>query len=632
MGSSEKKDKKEKRAKLDKLEKKEKKDKKEKKAKKAKKEKKEKENKSELKLSRKRKQPCDEEPSSTSITSSINSNFKGKPITFPYRYILAPMVGASELPFRLLCRKYGAQLAYTPMISSSSFVSSSTYRAEELQTIPQDRPLVVHFSANDPKTFAQAAKLVEDKCDAIDLNLGCPQRTAYVGHFGSYLLNDEDRPLILDIVKTGNEAVRIPIFVKIRLLNTLEETILLCQQLRDAGASLIAIHARYRAGYERKGPGARDGPALLDQVLKIKQVVTDIPIIANGNIITYEDVEKNLDFTKADGVMSAEGILDNPAIFLPRLGSAADKKTVEVINITKQPHFSNTQTNITDDCGGVQQVKKKRKLMKKIREINKIEEKISGDGTDKTCLNEAQKAKLASKAAIQQDLMKLEKDITKLNRSKETDVDKPPADLLFTPVPLQQLYDSASDEVGLAKEYLILTKTFPATIRTQIFHTRRICRDILKQYQLMEECVGSKSTADLESVLTKIEKYRKDPKSFTFDKEKEKRDQMALERKRHEEGKRKAYEARMIRKAKREKKSDLEFYLRQGAEVPTVATLKRLKTMTKEKQLLEWKKGNHSQHCMAFHLEGCKRDRACAFLHVNAKGTNSFDEADEVAG
>lgn len=124
---------------------------------------------------------------------------------FEYEHILAPMVGASELAFRLLCRKYGATLAYTPMMSASQFVeeasaiklTSGTTVANsnicEFQTIPEDRPLVCHFSANKPADFAKAAKLVEPYCDAIDLNLGCPQRTAFVGHFGSYLLGDDDR-------------------------------------------------------------------------------------------------------------------------------------------------------------------------------------------------------------------------------------------------------------------------------------------------------------------------------------------------------------------------------------------------------------------------------------------------------
>ena len=148
---------------------------------------------------------------------------------FEHEHIVAPMVGASELAFRLLCRKYGATLgkigscphlhglmicslkfffygfvsAYTPMMSAKQFVEEAAEISSgatvansnicEFQTIPEDRPLVCHFSANDPQHFASAAKLVEPYCDAVDLNLGCPQRTAFVGHFGSYLLGDEDR-------------------------------------------------------------------------------------------------------------------------------------------------------------------------------------------------------------------------------------------------------------------------------------------------------------------------------------------------------------------------------------------------------------------------------------------------------
>lgn len=196
-----------------------------------------------------------EHKKSKSTEASDTQNTK-KYFPFEYEHILAPMVGASELAFRLLCRKYGATLAYTPMMSASQFVEEASALKLtshqtvansdicEFQTIPEDRPLVCHFSANKPEHFAQAAKLVEKYCDAIDLNLGCPQRTAFVGHFGSYLLGDEDRKLVLDIIRAGAKAVAIPIFVKIRLLDTIEETIKLCHQLRDAGASLIAIHAR----------------------------------------------------------------------------------------------------------------------------------------------------------------------------------------------------------------------------------------------------------------------------------------------------------------------------------------------------------------------------------------------------
>jgi tRNA-dihydrouridine synthase 1 len=110
---------------------------------------------------------------------SKNTTTKQRLFPFEYQHILAPMVGASELAFRLLCRKYGATLSYTPMMSASQFIQeAATVDAKngignsnicEFQTIPQDRPLVCHFSANDPEHFARAAALVEPYCDAIDL-------------------------------------------------------------------------------------------------------------------------------------------------------------------------------------------------------------------------------------------------------------------------------------------------------------------------------------------------------------------------------------------------------------------------------------------------------------------------------
>ena len=153
-------------------------------------------------------------------------------------------VGASELPFRLLCRRYGVDLAYTPMMNSELFAHDAEYRSKEFQSTPEDRPLVAHFSANNPQILKQAALLVEDACDAIDINLGCPQRVAFAGHFGSFLLGPEDRSLVLAMVSEVSQNVKIPVFAKIRLLDSVEETVELCRQLHEAGASLIAIHVQ----------------------------------------------------------------------------------------------------------------------------------------------------------------------------------------------------------------------------------------------------------------------------------------------------------------------------------------------------------------------------------------------------
>jgi hypothetical protein len=116
-----------------------------------------------------------------------------------------------------------------------------------------------------------------------------------------------------------------------------------------------------------------------------------------------------------------------------------------------------------------------------------------------------------------------------------------------------------------------------------------------------------------------------------FDSERAKQEKDALERKRREEGKRKAYEERMIRKAKREGKSDLNFYLKIGAELPTREHLDKFRAMPREKAIRLWKE-QHSQHCLSFHLDSCERGRSCAFLHIEIAGTNSFVEKDEVAG
>ena len=223
--------------------------------------------------------------------------------------ICAPMVGGSELAFRILTRRHGATLCYTPMISSAKFPHDEQYRKDEFQTTPEDRPLVAHFSANDPTQLLQSALLVKDQCDAIDLNLGCPQRIAHAGHFGSYLLDPVDRPLVLSIVKTLSDSIDIPVFVKIRLLDSVPDTIELVRQLREAGASLVCIHARYRVNLVgRTGAGARDGPAMLDQVAEVRRIVpSDLALISNGNVREYSDLAQNQALTGTQGIMSAEG-------------------------------------------------------------------------------------------------------------------------------------------------------------------------------------------------------------------------------------------------------------------------------------------------------------------------------------
>jgi Dihydrouridine synthase (Dus) len=100
------------------------------------------------------------------------------------KLVVAPMVDHSELPYRMLTRKYGADLVFTQMFSSNCWVQSMDYKHLNFSTCPDDRPLIIQFAGNDPQTMLKAAKSVEGCCDAIDINLGCPQGIAKRGHYG----------------------------------------------------------------------------------------------------------------------------------------------------------------------------------------------------------------------------------------------------------------------------------------------------------------------------------------------------------------------------------------------------------------------------------------------------------------
>jgi len=495
------------------------------------------------------------ETAETKKPNKRSRNDEGKREVALYSRILAPMVGGSELAFRLLCRKYGAELCYTPMMSSEQFAVDEAYRCEAFQTCEQDRPLVAHFSANDPQILLTASLLIQDQCDAIDINLGCPQRVAHAGHFGSYLMDHKDRPLVLSMVKKLAENLNIPVFVKIRIYDDPNETIEYCKQLQEAGAALIAVHARYRVNLVgRSGPGARDGAAILEQVKLIKQAVR-IPVISNGNVISWDDVVGNAKYTQADGVMVAEGILDNPALFLPGLLASQKIESVQ----------------------------------KKLAKIEKLSLQNEED------LQEKDIEKINSKTKL---LKKLE------------DLSLPVFKSLVTED--RTLPDETPTKLQLAKEYLGLVNQFPVPLKSVIFHLRRMCKEDLCKYQLMNELLVAPSIKDVKSILKTMLKYEKEG-GFTFDPSKDQRVADALKKKQYEEGKRKRFEGRMTRKAKREGKP-LNFYLDIGAAIPTLGTLEKLKAMPVPERLVIWKK-DHSQHCLNFHLSECNRGAACAFLH-----------------
>ncbi len=177
-------------------------------------------------------------------------------------------VDQSELAFRAMGRKYGCNLAYTPMLHSRIFAETPRYRQEHFQTNAQDRPLAVQFCANNPQTLLKAALMVQDACDAVDLNLGCPQDIARRGKYGSFLMEDWHR--VHDLVLTLKQNLKIPVWAKIRVYNDVEKTIAYAKLIEAAGASVICIHGRTR---DQKGN--HPGPANL---LTIQKVTAQVPV------------------------------------------------------------------------------------------------------------------------------------------------------------------------------------------------------------------------------------------------------------------------------------------------------------------------------------------------------------------
>ncbi|PFH59449.1 hypothetical protein XA68_12304 [Ophiocordyceps unilateralis] len=243
------------------------------------------------------------------------------------KFVVAPMVDQSEFAWRMLTRSLMPEssrsqlLAYTPMLHARLFSSDPKYRQAHFQATRDgkawldgnaslgDRPLFVQFCANDATTLLEAAQRVAPYCDAVDLNLGCPQGIARKGRYGAFL--QEDQHLIFQLVNRLHRELSIPVTAKIRILDTKEETLAYAQNVLKAGASILTVHGRRR---EQKGhlTGVADWDVL--RFLR-RHLPAETVIFANGNVLQFADLHRCLRETGADAVMSAEGNLSDPAIF-----------------------------------------------------------------------------------------------------------------------------------------------------------------------------------------------------------------------------------------------------------------------------------------------------------------------------
>ena len=249
-------------------------------------------------------------------------------VPFAHQRVVAPMVGASDLAFRLLCRRYGADLCYTEMFNSAKFVEDEEYRnslffSQILRDSTIDRPLIAQFCGNDADVITAAAKYVEPYVDAVDINLGCPQSRAQKDLVGAFLLDREHWPKIAAMVTSLKAALKIPVTCKIRLLTTLAETLELCELIQSCGCDMLAVHGRTRGSVKRRRAGAANLDAIAEIVKRMR-----IPVLTNGNVRKGSHVVENQTYTGAQGVMVAEAAMADPGIFLKAYYTATATESI----------------------------------------------------------------------------------------------------------------------------------------------------------------------------------------------------------------------------------------------------------------------------------------------------------------
>jgi tRNA-dihydrouridine synthase B len=222
--------------------------------------------------------------------------------------VLAPMAGVTSHAFRLLCRRHGAGLVVTELLSSHAIHYKNVKTFGMFDWTDAERPVSVQLFGGDPAMMAEAAQVVEAAgADIVDLNMGCwVPKVAKTGA-GAILLKDVC--LAQSVVQAMVDAVKIPVTVKIRSGWDPAHTtgIEFAQRAQDAGAAAIAVHARYaNQGFT--------GTADWSIIRRVKDVVT-IPVIGNGDVETAEDARRMLEETGCDAVMAGRAAMGNPWLF-----------------------------------------------------------------------------------------------------------------------------------------------------------------------------------------------------------------------------------------------------------------------------------------------------------------------------
>ena len=266
------------------------------------------------------------------------------------KYILAPMAGVSDLPFRLLCARFGAGMVCMEMISAKAVTYDNKKTYDLMKISENEHPVSLQLFGSDPDIMAEAAKRIEDRpFDILDINMGCPMPKIVNNGEGSALMKD---PLLAGrIVESVSKAVKKPVTVKIRSgfdaehINAVE----IARVCSLSGAAAVTVHGRTREQYY-------EGKADRDIIRQVKEAV-DIPVIGNGDIKDIRSCEEMIRETGCDAVAVGRAAKGNPWIFRSLSEGKEYKPSIEEVKEIMREHCR-MQKEIKGEYIGVREMRK----------------------------------------------------------------------------------------------------------------------------------------------------------------------------------------------------------------------------------------------------------------------------------
>jgi tRNA-dihydrouridine synthase B len=253
-------------------------------------------------------------------------------------FVLAPMAGISDPPFRRLCRGSGAGLVCAEMVSANALHFGDERSLKMLEVFPDEHPVSMQIFGGEPERLAAAARRAADAgADIVDLNCGCPVPKITSGGAGMSLMNDEG--LFARCLEAMVKAVRVPVTVKMRLGRKAGENRALrfARLAESVGVAAVSVHARSQ---EARHSGPPDIEALREVVSEVK-----IPVFGNGGVRTLADAEAMMRATGCAGVMVGQAAVGNPTIFsgfLEQAGGSPARSFAERVELLMRHARMNT--------------------------------------------------------------------------------------------------------------------------------------------------------------------------------------------------------------------------------------------------------------------------------------------------